>query len=92
MVIPVPEAVHLLDVLQGQVCRALFMEGSAREKVAVILGLNRHHLDPALCPAVRRHDAAFVVARFKAAPDPARAKSAEWEAAFRCARLAQDAG
>lgn len=87
--VPVPEARHPLDALQGQVCRALFMEGTARQKVAVILGLYRHHLSPARSGVLRRLDAAFVVARFKAALDPAWVQYAEWEAAFRRARRAQ---
>lgn len=87
--IPVPETVHPLDVLEGQVCRALFMEGSAREKVTLILELYKHHLSPARCRVLRRLDAPFVVARFKAALDPARVQYAEWEAAFRRARRAQ---
>lgn len=84
--VPVPEVWHPLDALQGQVCRALFMEGSAREKVAVILGLYRHHLSPARCGVLRRLDTAFVVARFKVALDPAWVQYAEWEAAFRRAQ------
>lgn len=90
--VPVPEVRHPLDALQGQVCRALFIEGSAREKVALILGLYRHHLSPAQCRMLRRLDAAFVVVRFKAALDPAWVQYAEWEAAFRRARRAQTGG
>lgn len=81
-----------MDVQQGQVCRALFMDGCAWEEVAVILGLHRHHLSLAHCRVLRRLDAALVVERFKAALDPARVQCAEREAAFRCARRTRNGG